>query len=207
MCADRQREIVLSRCKSLLIDVKLFLKVTLCVSEGSVGFTVFAYLRLRGLCLQEVVIGLGVYFGKGLLIDEELFLNVKLCVSEGSVHFAVFACLRLRGFCLQVVVIGLGVYIGNAESSSRSRSFYKFYKVAGEVGTPSYSLFGPSFELHYLLSPCFVSLTQGTLFLFLCLLRVWEILPILIGLGFTPHPHLRFFVSFFECHGFQSILC
>ena len=76
----------------MLIGETLVLEVTLCVSEGSVGFAVFAYRRLRGFCLQVVVIGLGFYFGKGLLIEEELFLKVELCVSEGSVSLAVFAC-------------------------------------------------------------------------------------------------------------------
>ena len=123
MCADRQRETVSSRCKSLLIDEELFLKVTLCVSEGSVGFTVFAYLSLRGFYLQVVVMGLGVYFGMSLLIDEELFLKVTLCVSEGSVGFAVFAYLRLRGFYLQVVVIGLGVYFVLRILQGRRRSW------------------------------------------------------------------------------------
>ena len=139
MCADRQREIISSRCKSLLIDVTSFLTATLCFSEGSAGFAVFASLSIRGLCLQVVVIGLGVYYDRGLLIEEELFLSVKLSLSEGSGRFAVYACLRLRDFCLQVVVIGSGVYIGNAAFYSRSRSFYNFCKVAGEVGTPSYS--------------------------------------------------------------------
>ena len=107
MCADRQREITSSGCKSLLIGETLILEGTLCVSEGSVGFAVFAvfaYRRLRGFCLQVVVIGLGVYFGKGLLIDEELFLQVELCVTKGSVNLAVFTCIRLRGFYLQVAV-------------------------------------------------------------------------------------------------------
>ena len=40
-----------------------------------------------------------------------------------------------------------------------------------------------------------------------CVFWVWEIPPILIGLGITPHPHLRFSFLCFEQDGFQSILC
>ena len=191
MCADRQREIISSRGNSLLIDVTIFLTMTLFFSEGPVGFAVFASLHLGGFCWQVVVIGWGVCSDKDLLIDEELFLNVKLSLSEGPGHFAVYACLRLRGFVckwlllacdidnaefsstflereaeslrrsralrslrlstsswfyLQLVVISLGVYIDDAESSSRSRSFCNFYKVAGEVGTSLY--FGLSGTTH-----------------------------------------------------------
>ena len=151
-------------------------------------FAACAFLRFRGAFLEVVIIlrrpYLRLILERGLVGTKSCSFCWEDCLLEDLLRIS----LSTRGVSFVDRLGGaLGVYFDNEDVFSWDRSIYK---VAREVVDSARWIHLPH------PSPCFVSLTQGTLFLFVCFL----------GLGNTPHPNrfgiyapssLAFFVVFF----------